>query len=110
MSWITLDDHVGAIRHVLTTDSVSGPVNLTAPNPATNAEFTRALGGAVHRPTVLPTPLVPLKAVYGGELVQHLLVDGQRVVPRVLESTGFAFAHPEIDGALRAVLAAPAAA
>ena len=110
MSWITLDDHVGAIRHLLATDSVSGPVNLTAPNPATNSEFTHALGDAVHRPTVLPTPLLPLKAVYGGELVQHLLVDGQRVVPRVLESTGFAFAHPEIDDALRAVLAAPAAA
>jgi len=110
MSWIALDDHVGAIRHVLATESVSGPVNLAAPNPATNAEFTRALGGAVHRPTVLPTPLFPLKAVYGGELVQHLLVDGQRVVPRVLETSGFEFRYPELDDALRAVLAAPAAA
>ena len=110
MSWITLDDHVGAIRHVIVTDSVAGPVNLTAPNPATNAEFTRALGAAVHRPTVLPTPLLPLKAVYGGELVEHLLVEGQRVVPRVLETTGFGFEHAEIDDALRAVLAAPAAA
>ena len=70
MSWITLDDHVAAIRHVIGTDSVAGPVNLTAPNPATNAEFTRALGAAVHRPTLLPTPLFPLKAVYGGELVR----------------------------------------
>ena len=110
MSWISLDDHVGAIRHVIVTDSVAGPVNLTAPNPATNAEFTRALGAAVHRPTILPTPLFPLKAVYGGELVEHLLVEGQRVVPRVLEKTGFGFEHAEIDDALRAVLAAPAAA
>ena len=110
MSWITLDDHVRAILHLLATDAVSGPVNLTAPNPATNAEFTHALGGAVHRPTVLPTPLLPLKAVYGSELVEHLLVNGQRVVPRVLESTGYEFAHAEIDGAFRAVLAAPAAA
>ncbi len=110
MSWIALDDHVGAVRHLLATESVSGPVNLTAPNPVTNAEFTHALGGALHRPTVLPTPLFPLKAIYGGELVQHLLVDGQRVVPRALEASGYEFAYPEIDGALRAVLAAPAAA
>jgi hypothetical protein len=110
MSWIALDDHVGAVRHLLGSERVSGPVNLTAPNPVTNADFTRALGEAVHRPTVLPTPLLPLKAVYGGELVQHLLVDGQRVVPRVLETHGYEFRHPELDGALRAVLAAPAAA
>jgi uncharacterized protein (TIGR01777 family) len=110
MSWIALDDHVGAIRHLLASELVSGPVNLTAPNPATNSQFTRALGDAVHRPTLLPTPLLPLKAVYGGELVQHLLVDGQRVVPRVLETHGYKFRHPELDGALRAVLAAPAAA
>jgi uncharacterized protein (TIGR01777 family) len=110
MSWITLDDHVDAVRHLLATETISGPVNLTAPNPASNAEFTHALGGALHRPTVLPTPLFPLKALYGGELVQHLLVEGQRVVPRVLETSGFDFTYPEIDAALRAVLAAPAAA
>jgi uncharacterized protein (TIGR01777 family) len=110
MSWIALDDHVAALRHLLVTEQVSGPVNLTAPDPVTNAEFTRALGDALHRPTRLPTPLLPLKAVYGGELVQHLLVNGQRVVPRVLEANGYACAHAEIGDALRAVLAAPAAA
>ncbi len=110
MSWITLDDHVGAVRHLLTADSVSGPVNLTAPEPATNAEFTRALGAAVHRPTLLPTPLLPLKAVYGSELVDTLLVEGQRVLPRVLEGSGFAFGATDIESALRAVVAAPAAA
>jgi uncharacterized protein (TIGR01777 family) len=110
MSWIALDDHVGAMRHLLTADSVSGAANLSAPNPATNAEFTRALGAALHRPTALPTPLLPLKAVYGAELVEHLLVNGQRVLPRVLEQSGYEFAHPELDDALRAVLAAPAAA
>jgi uncharacterized protein len=104
MSWIALDDEVGAIRHLLTADGVSGPVNLTAPNPATNSEFTTALGRAVHRPTILPTPLAPLKVVFGGELVEHLLVEGQRVVPRVLESSGYEFRHPDLDGALQAVL------
>jgi NAD dependent epimerase/dehydratase family enzyme len=98
------------MRRLLDDDAVAGPVNLTAPNPVTNAEFTKALGAAVHRPTVLPTPLFPLKLVYGSELVEHLLVNGQRVLPRVLEGRGHEFAHPEIDGALRAVLAAPAAA
>ena len=107
---LTLDDHIGAVRHLLATETVSGPVNLTAPHPVTNAEFARALGGALHRPTVLPTPLFLLKAVYGSELVQHLLVDGQRVVPRALEASGYVFEFPDIDRALRAVVAAPAAA
>jgi uncharacterized protein (TIGR01777 family) len=110
MSWISIDDHVGAIQHLLTDESVHGAANLSAPNPATNSEFTHALGDALHRPTVLPTPLLPLKAVYGGELVQHLLVNGQRVFPRVLQQRGYEFAHAQLDDALRAVLAAPAAA
>jgi uncharacterized protein len=105
LSWIAIDDHLDAVRHLVTADSVSGPVNVTAPNPVTNAEFTRALGGALHRPTLLPTPLFPLKARYGAELVEHLLVGGQRVVPHVLTSSGYEFAHPEIDDALRATLA-----
>jgi uncharacterized protein len=110
LSWITLDDHVGATRHLLADESVHGAANLTAPNPATNTEFTRALGAAVHRPTRLPTPLLPLKAVYGSELVDALLVHGQRVHPRVLEQSGYEFAHAQLDDALRAVLAAPGAA
>jgi NAD dependent epimerase/dehydratase family enzyme len=110
MSWIAIDDHIGAIQHLLTDESVHGAANLSAPNPATNSEFTHALGDALHRPTVLPTPLLPLKAVYGGELVQHLLVNGQRVFPRVLQQRGYEFAHAQLDDALRAVLAAPAAA
>ena len=110
MSWIAIDDHVAALRHLLTADTVRGPVNLTAPNPSTNVEFTRALGAAVHRPTLLPTPLLPLKAVYGGELVDSLLVHGQRALPRALEQSGYEFGFPQLDDALRAVLAAPAAA
>jgi uncharacterized protein (TIGR01777 family) len=108
-SWITLDDEVGAIVHALGTDSVVGALNLTAPNPVTNAELTAALGRALHRPTVVPTPLLPLKAIYGAELVQSLLLDGQRVSSAKLASSGYEFEHPELDGALRAVLHAPAA-
>ncbi len=83
MSWIALDDHVGAMLHLLADDSVHGAANLTAPNPVTNVEFTRALGRALHRPTVLPTPLFPLKAVYGAELIEHLLVNGPTRAPSV---------------------------
>jgi len=110
MSWIALDDEVGAILHVLTHDDVRGAVNLTAPNPVTNREFARALGAALHRPAVLPTPLLPLKVLYGSELVQALLVDGQRVSSAKLVASGYQFAHPELDDALRAILRAPAAA
>src|SRR4051794_14701144 len=65
MSWVSIDDEVGAIVHAIDTDAVRGPLNATGPTPVTNAEFTKALGAAVHRPTVLPTPLAPLKLVYG---------------------------------------------
>jgi uncharacterized protein len=104
MSWITLDDDLDAILHVIDTDSLAGPVNLTAPNPVTNAEFTQMLGRAVHRPTVVPTPMPALKVVYGSELVDTLL-GSERVVPERLQQSGFTFSHPELDGALHAVLA-----
>jgi uncharacterized protein len=83
---------------------VSGPVNVTGPAPVTNAEFTETLGRVVHRPTVIPTPLFPLRLRYGSELVQHLLVEGQRVLPKRLEESGFRFAHPTLEEALRAAV------
>jgi len=106
MSWISIDDEVGAIRHALTTDGLVGPVNATAPTPVTNADFTKTLGSVLHRPTLLPTPLAPLRVVYGGELVRALLVDGQRVLPTALESSGYEFAHRDLATALRAVTGA----
>jgi uncharacterized protein len=104
MSWISIDDEVGALLHALTNDTVAGPVNLTGPAPVTNTEFTRTLGRVVRRPTVIPTPLLPLKVRYGSELVQHLLVEGQRVLPKRLEETGYRFAHPTLEEALRAAV------
>jgi uncharacterized protein (TIGR01777 family) len=105
MSWITRGDTVGAILHALDRDTLRGPVNLTAPNPVTNAELTKQLGAAVHRPTMLPTPLLPLKLLYGQELVTALLVGGQRVLPRQLLDSGYGFAQPELGAALRSLLA-----
>jgi uncharacterized protein len=104
MSWVSIDDEVGAILHALANTSLAGPVNVTGPAPVTSAEFTQTLGRVVRRPTVIPTPLLPLRARYGGELVQHLLVEGQRVFPKRLEETGYAFEHPTLEDALRAIV------
>jgi len=104
MSWISLEDEIQGILHVLRDDSVSGPVNLTAPAPVTNLEFTKALGKAVHRPTILPTPLAPLKLALGAELITALLVNGQRVLPSALEASGYRFRHPDIASAFASIL------
>ncbi len=104
MSWITLADHVRAIRHAIDHDSVRGPVNLVAPNPVTNAEFARTLGHALHRPTIFPTPMFPLKARFGAELVESLLLVSQRVAPAQLAATGYEFTCSSLDAALRATL------
>jgi uncharacterized protein (TIGR01777 family) len=102
-SWITLTDEIGAILHAIATPALSGAVNLTAPTPVTNAEFTKALGRAVHRPTLLPVPKFGLDIVLGRELADDLL-GSQRVLPTKLTGSGYAFAHPTIDEALRAVV------
>jgi uncharacterized protein len=104
MSWISLDDHVAATLHLLARDDSTGPYNLTAPNPVTNDEFTTTLGRLLHRPTKIPTPLLPLKLRYGGELVHELLLTGQRVLPTRLDEVGYRFAHPTLEEALRAAL------
>jgi hypothetical protein len=105
MSWISRADEVAAILHALDHETLAGPVNLTAPNPVTNAQLTKTLGHVLHRPTVLPTPQLPLKLKFGAELVHALLVIGQRALPKQLEADGFTFAHPDLETALRALLA-----
>jgi len=104
MSWITLADEVGAIRHTIDQDSVRGPVNMVAPNPVTNAEFARTLGHVLHRPTVLPTPMLPVKLRFGAELVEALLLGSQRVAPAQLQVTGYEFGSPTLEPGLRQVL------
>ena len=103
-SWISIDDEVAAITHLLTTDT-SGAVNLTAPKPVTNAEFTDTLGDVLHRPTFLPIPKFGPKLLLGGELAENLLFTGQKVLPRVLDADdGFTFRHPDLATALHALL------
>jgi len=104
LSWIAIDDEVGAIRHVLDTPEIVGPVNLCAPTPVTNGEFTRTLGQALHRPTAIPTPTPALQLLFGREMVSEMLLGGQRVLPKVLESTGFVFTYPTLAAALTAEL------
>ena len=105
MSWISLDDEVGGIVHALEHPDVVGPMNLTAPTPVTNAEFTATLGRVLRRPTLLPTPLLPLRLRYGAELIQHLLLDSARVLPAALERSGYTFVHQELEAALRHAIA-----
>lgn len=102
-SWISIEDEVGAIIHLLTS-SVSGPVNLTAPQPVTSKEFTRTLGKVLKRPAFAKIPSFGPKALLGAELVQNLLLNGQRVTPSVLQRDGYEFQHPELEMALRALL------
>jgi len=103
-SWISLPDEIGAIRHLLTTE-VSGPVNLAAPTPVTGSEFARTLGKVLHRPSLVPVPSFGPKLLFGSELVDSLLLSGQRAVPRALLASGYAFQHETLEVALRAVLA-----
>jgi uncharacterized protein (TIGR01777 family) len=103
-SWITLTDEVRALCWLLDSPTISGPVNLTAPTPVTNAAFTSALGAALHRPAVLVIPSVALKLALGAELVEEALLASQRVHPAALEADGFSFEAADIEQGLDAVL------
>ncbi len=103
MSWITIDDHVAAVADLLT-NGAQGPVNLTAPNPVRNGEFAKTLAKVLHRPALLPVPAFGPKLLLGSELAESLLFTGQRVEPGVLTELGFAYRHPQLEQALRAVL------
>jgi uncharacterized protein (TIGR01777 family) len=107
MSWIALDDLVGAVHHVLFDDAVSGPVNATAPAPVTNADFARTLGRVLGRPAVLPLPAPAVRLAFGA-MGDEMLLAGQRVLPARLEAARFAFAFPALEGALRHELGRPA--
>ena len=103
MSWISIDDVAGAIQHVLTTDALWGAVNAVAPHPVTNAEFTRALGRVLGRPTIFPMPAFAARLAFG-EMAKDLLLSSQRAQPGKLQNSGFQFRHPELEGALRELL------
>lgn len=105
-SWITLEDEVDAIIHLMSSN-LSGPVNLTSPNPSTNAEFTEALGSHLGRPTKLPVPKFGPSLLLGGELAQALLFDSAKVLPKVLGADGFSHSQPTINEAFADLLPKP---
>ncbi|PTR32138.1 hypothetical protein C8K36_1011188 [Rhodococcus sp. OK519] len=99
LSWISLPDEVAAIEFALTHDDVSGPVDLCAPEPVTNAHFTSAMGRALHRPTPWIVPGFAVKALIG-EFAEEAVLTGQRAVPKVLTDAGFQFRHRTVEDAL----------
>ena len=103
LPWIAIDDEVGAIVHLLTAD-IDGPVNLVAPEPARYRDYAKALGRALHRPAVLPTPMLGPRLLLGRELADALLGDSQRVVPTQLIQSGYRFQHTGVDEAVRSLL------
>jgi hypothetical protein len=105
VSWVALDDLPLILLHALQCGALSGPVNAVAPRPVTNREFTEALGKVLSRPTPLPIPAFALRLAVGREMADALLLASARVVPRRLEETGYSFRYPELEGALRHLLA-----
>ena len=103
MSWIALDDVVGVIKFALTSDALRGPVNVVAPNPVTNAEFTKTLGKVLSRPTIFPIPAFGVRLAFG-EMADALLLSSQRVVPARLRDWDYSFKYLQLGGAIRDIL------
>lgn len=101
LSPIALDDHIGAMHFCLWQDTVQGPVNLVAPTPVTNAEFTRTLADVLDRPAVLPAPAFALRLALGREMADSTVLASQRVMPAVLQAAGFTWRHPTLADMLR---------
>lgn len=104
MSWIALADAIGGIRFALINESLTGPVNLVAPHPVSNAEFTKTLGKVLSRPTLFPVPEFAARLAFG-EMAGALLLAGQRVAPARLQEAGYEFEYAELEPALRHLLA-----
>jgi uncharacterized protein (TIGR01777 family) len=103
MPWIHIEDMVALIMHSLNCEDISGPVNATAPNPVTNAEFATTLGGVLHRPALLPMPALMVKILFG-QMGEELLLQGQQVIPRKVQDSGFNFQYPLLPQALSNLL------
>ena len=102
-SWLTADEAARMFQYAVNNESLSGPVNAVTPTPATNYEFTKALGRVLHRPTIFPLPAFVAKLVLG-EMAQDLILSSARVIPAKLQATGYQFLNPEIETALQSAL------
>jgi NAD dependent epimerase/dehydratase family enzyme len=103
MSWVTLEDVVGILRMGIEKAAVRGAVHVVAPQPVRNAEFTKVLAKALHRPALFPAPAFALRLALG-EMAEALLLSSQRVAPQKLEQLGYTFLHPDLPAALNDVL------
>ena len=101
LSWTHLTDWVGMVRWALSNTAVTGPVNVTAPSPVTNAHFTRALATAMHRPALVPVPALALQLLLGREMADTLLLGGQRALPAKAQQLGYQFRFADVESALR---------
>ena len=104
MSWVAIDDVIGAIKLALADESIHGPLNVVSPNPVTNEEFTKTLGEVLSRPTVMSIPAFAARLAFG-EMADEMLLVSQRVAPKKLNDAGYQFKHPELESALRHYLA-----
>jgi uncharacterized protein (TIGR01777 family) len=103
LSWIGMDDLIGAIYHVINHDTISGPVNIVAPNPVSYFEMTRTLGKVLKRPAMFTLPAWLIKLVFG-EMGREVLLSSTRVYPEKLIDSGYRFRYPELETALRHLL------
>lgn len=108
LSWIAIDDLVRVLMRAIDDTALSGPVNASAPEPVTNADFAAALGRVLHRPSALRVPAFILRAMFG-RMAEETLLSSARAIPSRLDAAGFAFAHPELESALRSLLGRPEA-
>lgn len=106
VSWIALDEIPNIVQHLLSSAQLSGPVNVVAPHPVSNAEFTRTLAQVMRRPAVFPVPSAAIKLLFG-EMGEELLLNGSRVIPRKLQLSGYTFIYPELEQALQFLLRQP---
>jgi uncharacterized protein (TIGR01777 family) len=104
VDWISLPDAINAITHIISTPQLAGPINFVAPNPVTNAEFTKAMAQAVHRPAILPAPAFALRIAIG-EMADETLLASNRAIPQQLSQSGFRFQHAQLADALESQLA-----
>ena len=103
MSWVALQEVTEVLAHLLSAEALEGPVNVSAPEPVINREFTRTLGRVLHRPAFIPVPAPALRMAFG-EMADHTLLSSARVLPAELVESGYRFRWPGLEGALRAML------
>ena len=104
ISWVSIDDVVGAMKFALKEETIRGPLNVVSPNPVTNEEFTKALGEALSRPTMMAVPAFAARLAFG-EMADEMLLASQRVMPKKLKDAGFQFEYPNLEDALRKYIA-----